>query len=72
MLGMVPGIRLVFGIRLGSPAPVEPSEDGESAASAACQPASAGDDQRLGVVAVRPGVLTGSRPPRNQFDSTAS
>ena len=72
VLGIAPGIRLAFGCRLGSPAAVEPAEDGESAVSAARQPSSAGDDQRLSVVAVRVEVLGAPRRPLNQLDSTAS
>jgi hypothetical protein len=70
---MAPGTRLAFGSRFGSPAGVAPPEDGESTASAAFQPSSAGDDQRIPDAAVRPeGLLGASRPPLNQFDSTAS
>jgi hypothetical protein len=70
---MAPGTRLAFGSRFGSPAGVAPLEDGESTVSAAFQPSSAGDDQRFLVAAVRPeGLLGASRPPLNQFDSTAS
>src|SRR5271156_335012 len=67
---MVPGTRFALGSRLGSPALVEPLEDGASTASAACQPSSAGEDQRLPAAAVgpeEPGVV---RPPLNQCDST--
>jgi hypothetical protein len=49
---MVPGTRLAFGSRKGSPAAVDPAEDGESAALAARQPTSAGDDQRFPVAEV--------------------
>jgi hypothetical protein len=71
--GMAPGTRLAFGSRRGSPAVVSPPEDGESTVRAAFQPWSAGDDQRFPAAAVRPDELLGaSRPPLNQFDSTAS
>jgi hypothetical protein len=70
---MAPGSRLAFGSLLGSPAVVSPPEDGESTVSAAFQPWSAGDDQRFAGAALRPKELLGaSRPPLNQFDSTAS
>jgi hypothetical protein len=73
-LGMAPGIRLAFGNRLGSPADVGVPAEGESAVSAAFQPSSAGDDQRFPpvAVAVGPAEPDASRPPLNQFDSTAS
>jgi hypothetical protein len=61
---------LAFGSRLGSPAVVSPPEDGESTVAATFQPWSAGDDQRLPAVVVE--LLDASRPPLNQFDSTAS
>jgi len=73
---MVPGTRLAFGIRLGSPAAVGAPADGESTVSAACQPASAGDDQRfasaLVTAAELPDGLAPSCPPLNQLDSIES
>src|SRR5580658_10523622 len=70
---MAPGTRFAFGSRLGSPAVVSPLEEGESTIAAAFQPWSAGDDQRFPAAAGKPdGLLGASRPPLNQFDSTAS
>ena len=71
VLGMVPGTRLAFGARWGSPAAVDPVEIGESAALAARQPASAGDDQRLLAAAACPGRFGALRPSPNQRDSPA-
>ena len=70
--GTVPGTRFAFGSRWGSPAAVEPPEDGESTVSAACQPSSAGEDQRLPAAEVMPDEPGVMRPPLNQPDSTAS
>jgi hypothetical protein len=67
VFGMVPGTRLAFGCRWGSPAAVDPADDGDSTALAARQPTSAGDDQRLPVA----DVLGALRPFPNQLDSTA-
>src|SRR5271165_138820 len=70
--GTVPGTRFAFGSRWGSPAAVEPPEDGESTVSAACQPSSAGEDQRFSAAEVMPDEPGVMRPPLNQPDSTAS
>src|SRR5215472_15780437 len=70
----VPGIRLAWGTRLGSPATVVPPEAGATATSAARQPSSDGDDQPP--LATRSpwtlGHSTVGLPRRNQSDSTAS
>src|SRR5713226_10597388 len=74
-----PGTRFAFGTRLGRPARVVPEVTGACATSAACHPASAGDDQPaeagtgatagLDTVAVQSAPC---RPRRNQSDSTDS
>src|SRR5690348_17896642 len=78
-----PGTRFAFGTRLGRPARVVPEVTGACATSAACHPASAGDDQpaEAGTGATAgPGTAPGTvafqsvprRPRRNQSDSTDS
>jgi len=67
----VPGTRFALGTRTGSPAAVVPADTGACATSAACHPASAGDDQ----VSVGAAVAGRSAPcllRRNQSDSTDS
>src|SRR6516164_6641122 len=70
-----PGTRFALGTRLGRPELVVPEDTGASATSAACQPASAGDNQPAepgtgpGTVAVQSVPV---RPRRNQSDSTDS
>ncbi len=73
----VPGTRLAFGTRLGSPAVVVPADEGAAAAAAASQPSSAGELQLLPVWAGTSASAscdqpTELRPRRNQSDSTAS
>src|SRR4029077_20187383 len=78
-----PGTRFAFGTRLGRPARVVPEVTGACATSAACHPASAGDDQpaEAGTGATAgPGTVPDTvavqsapcRPRRNQSDSTDS
>src|SRR6516164_5800916 len=67
---MAPGTRLAFGIRLGSPAVVDPAEAGELAALAARQPTSAGDDQRSPGAGLLLAKVGAPRPSLNQLDST--
>src|SRR6266480_1587137 len=78
-----PGTRFAFGTRLGRPARVVPEVTGAWATSAACHPASAGDDQPAeagtGATAgpdAAPGTVAAQsapcRPRRNQSDSTDS
>src|ERR1700722_14032243 len=68
-----PGTRFALGTRLGSPAPVVSANTGARTASAACHPASAGDDQPVSATSGgESGRLTGWPPRRNQSDSTDS
>src|SRR5580704_3046726 len=68
-----PGTRFALGTRLGSPASVVSANTGARTASAACHPASAGDDQTVSATSGgESGRLTGWPPRRNQSDSTDS
>src|SRR3984885_3582810 len=68
-----PGTTFALGTRLGSPAPVVSANTGARTASAACHPASAGDDQPVSATSGgESGRLTGWPPRRDQTDSPDS